>query len=151
MALAGVVAGATMLAGVLVQPLRRRAGSRSAAAGLALGGAGVALCIASVSLSSWLVLLPAGSLLGMAYGLCLAGGLTEVEALADRQTRGALTAMFYVLTYVGTGAPFAVTELSRAVGATATFSAAWLFGSPGARARTPLTVEAGTALPDPHR
>ena len=107
-----------------MQPLRRRAGSRSAAAGLALGGAGLALCIASVSLSSWLVLLPAGSLLGMAYGLCLAGGLTEVEALADPQTRGALTATFYALTYVGMGAPFAVTELSRAVGATATFSAA---------------------------
>ena len=83
-----------------------------------------------------------------------------MEALADPQTRGALTATFCALTYVGMGAPFAVTELSRAVGATATFGGAaalaaasgtWLFGSPGARARTPLTVEAGTALPDPHR
>lgn len=122
-AFAGLVAATTMLAGAFVQPLGRHSVRRAATVGLGAGAAGLALGIAAVSLPSWLLLLPVGSLLGGAYGLCLAAGLTEVDTIADPPSRGALTATFYALTYLGLGAPFVVTELSAAVGATAALTA----------------------------
>ena len=44
-------------------------------------------------------------LLGTAYGLCLAAGLTMVGVLAAPTARGALTGTFYACAYLGFGVP----------------------------------------------
>jgi MFS family permease len=129
-ALAGVAVAVTMLAGALVLPLgtRRRTGS-SAGAGLLLGSLGLGLGAAAVGLDSWPLVLAAGCFLGAGYGLCLAAGLTRVELLADPSGRGALTAAFYALTYVGMAAPFVVTALAGVVGAIPVFVAGALLAA----------------------
>jgi hypothetical protein len=44
--------------------------------------------------------------LGSAYGLCLVGGLVEIQRLADRRSLAGLTAAYYALAYLGFGAPY---------------------------------------------
>jgi hypothetical protein len=118
LALAGAAAAVTMLAGAIVQPLGVRRRSRDAAAtGLLLGSLGLGLGAAAVVLDAWPLVLVAGCFLGGGYGLSLAAGLTRVELLADPAGRGALTATFYALTYLGMAAPFVITALADVVGA----------------------------------
>lgn len=108
-AVAGVVAALTMVAGVLVQPLPRRVGPvRSAWLGPALGAVGLGLAVLSDLLDAWPVLLPAAVLLGAAYGLSLIGGLTATERIASPTARGALTSSFYAVAYLGFGTPVLV-------------------------------------------
>lgn len=108
-AVAGVVAALTMVAGVLVQPLPRRVGPvRSTWLGPLLGAAGLVLAVVADATGAWPVLLPAAVLLGMAYGLVLIGGLTGTERIAAPTARGALTASFYAIAYLGFGTPVLV-------------------------------------------
>jgi hypothetical protein len=117
-ALAGLAVAVTMLAGAFVQPLgAHRPTESSAGAGLLLGSVGLGLGAAAVGLDQWSLVLAAGCFLGAAYGLCLFAGLTRVELLAEPSGRGALTAAFYALTYVGMAAPLVTTSLAGAVGA----------------------------------
>jgi MFS family permease len=143
-ALNGAVIATAMLSGAAIQPLGRRAGGRSAPAGLLLGVLGLGLGVAVVELSAWPLVLPTGALLGGAYGLCLAAGLNDVDELSEPDERGAVTATFYALSYVGMGAPFLIVELSGPLGATATLAglaalvaatAAWLSAPSFARRR----------------
>jgi hypothetical protein len=129
-ALAGVAGAVTMLAGAIVQPLgaHRRTG-RAAATGLLLGCLGLGLGAAAVALDSWPLVLVAGCFLGAGYGLCLAAGLTRVELLAEPTGRGALTATFYAITYLGMVAPFVITALAGVVGTIPVFVAGALLAA----------------------
>ena len=59
----------------------------------------------------WLV--AAAPLFGAGSGLCLAAGLTLTGRLAAPTRRGALTAVFLALAYVGFAAPYLVTATAR--------------------------------------
>jgi len=109
-AITGLVAGVTLLTGVFAQPLARRLGSAAAGpTGLAIGAVGLALSLVSAAIANpvaeVVVLVPVALLLGGAYGLCLAAGLTMVGQLADPTARGALTGTFYACAYLGFGVP----------------------------------------------
>lgn len=105
-AVTGVVAGVTLMTGVLAQPLERRLGAvRAGPVGLAAGSAGFALSLIGVAQGSWPLLVPVAVLLGAGYGLCLAAGLTTVARLASPTERGALTGTFYACAYLGFGVP----------------------------------------------
>jgi MFS family permease len=102
----GLVAGVTLLTGVLAQPLGRRLGAvRAGPTGMAIGAAGFGLSLVAVRFDAWPLLLPVALLLGIAYGLCLAAGLTLVGLLASPTARGALTGTFYACAYLGFGVP----------------------------------------------
>jgi hypothetical protein len=108
-AVTGLVAGLTMFTGVVVQPLGKRLGEATAApVGGALGAAGLALSLLADGLDAWPLLIPVAMLLGAGYGLCLASGLTAAEHLAAPEARGALTASFYAVAYLGFAAPVLV-------------------------------------------
>ncbi|MHA6625561.1 MFS transporter [Pseudonocardia sichuanensis] len=116
-AVTGVVAGVTLLTGVLAQPIGRRLGAvRGGPAGLATGAAGLGLSLVGVGLDAWPLLLPVALLLGVGYGLCLAAGLTMVATLASPTARGALTGTFYACAYLGFGAPLLLSVLGGADG-----------------------------------
>jgi hypothetical protein len=102
----GLVAGVTLLTGVFTQPLGRRLGAvRGGPTGLAIGAAGFGLSLVAVQFQAWPLLVPVALLLGTAYGLCLAAGLTMVGLLATPTARGALTGTFYACAYLGFGVP----------------------------------------------
>jgi hypothetical protein len=67
-------------------------------------------------LDAWPLLVPVALLLGVAYGLCLAAGLTMVGLLAAPTARGALTGTFYACAYLGFGAPLLLSVLGGADG-----------------------------------
>ena len=105
-AITGLVAGVTLLTGVFAQPLGRRLGAaRAGPTGLAIGAAGLAVSLVAVATGVWALLVPVALLLGAAYGLCLAAGLTMVGLLAPPTARGALTGTFYACAYLGFGVP----------------------------------------------
>jgi MFS family permease len=105
-AVTGVLAGVTLGAGTLVAPLQRRLGRWTAAVGSALGAAGFATAalFATSGWLPWLVL--TAPLLGSGGGLCLAAGLTLTARLAAPTRRGALTALFLAIAYLGFAVPF---------------------------------------------
>jgi MFS family permease len=118
-AVTGLVAGVTLLTGVLAQPLERRLGAvRAGPTGLAIGAAGLGLSLAGAATGSWPLLVPVAVLLGIGYGLCLAAGLTTVARLASPTERGALTGTFYCLAYLGFGVPLLLSVLGGADGFT---------------------------------
>jgi MFS family permease len=116
-AVTGVVAGVTLLTGVFAQPLGRRIGSvRSGPLGLVLGAVGFGLSLLGVGHDAWALLIPVALLLGVAYGLCLAAGLTMVGQLAAPTARGALTGTFYACAYLGFGVPLLLSVLGGSDG-----------------------------------
>jgi predicted MFS family arabinose efflux permease len=143
-AVTGVVAGLTMLTGVVVQPLGKRLGEATAApVGGALGAGGLGLSLLADTLQAWPLLIPVAMLLGAGYGLCLAAGLTAAEHLAAPEARGALTASFYAVAYLGFAAPVLVSAATRGgdfsgplavVAAGSAALALLLFAGPGRRA-----------------
>ncbi|MCF7552439.1 MFS transporter [Pseudonocardia sp. WMMC193] len=158
-AVTGVVAGITMGAGVAVQPLVRRLGVGYAGAGaLGLGAAGTAIGLLADTSGRWQLVLPVSALLGLAYGICLATGLTLVARLADPTARGALTGTFYACSYLGFFVPLLLAtvgggEFAPGLAGLAVVSAVaalWL-ASPAARAlvRPPAAVPPTVAPPPP--
>ena len=105
-AVTGVLAGVTLGAGTLVAPLQARLGRWTAVIGSALGAAGFATAalFATSGWLPWLVL--TAPLLGSGGGLCLAAGLTLTARLAAPTRRGALTALFLAIAYLGFAVPF---------------------------------------------
>jgi MFS family permease len=77
----------------------------------ALGYAATAAAPSSMSLALGLPLLP---ILGCASGLSLRAGLIDLETSAPQRVRGALTGVFYAVTYVGFGLPLLLTTLGSA-------------------------------------
>jgi hypothetical protein len=111
-AVTGLVAGLTLGTGVLAQPLGKRIGSTAAGpAGLLIGAAGFGLSLLGVGHDAWGLLVPVALLLGTAYGLCMAAGLTMVAQLAAPTARGALTGTFYACAYLGFGVPLLLSAI----------------------------------------
>ena len=139
---AGVTIGATLLCGVLVQPMLRPWPRRRVSAfGLAAGAAGL-LCgaVAAREVSPAAALL-AALLLGAGYGGCLIAGLQFIEASTTFETRGRLTGLYYALTYLGFASPLALAQVARVIGdvpsllGASGLAAVTLLGALGARPR----------------
>jgi hypothetical protein len=120
-AFTGALTALTLLTGVLIQtPTRRLTPITAARLGLILGAAGLALGAATLDLATPLGVLGAGILLGAGYGTTMTAGLRALEPLAPPHARGALTGLYYVLTYVGFAAPYLIALAARTLpGATA--------------------------------
>ncbi|CCW14332.1 hypothetical protein EBESD8_49000 [Rhodococcus aetherivorans] len=56
-------------------------------------------------------------MLGVAYGLCLREGLLDLESLAPKTSRGTLTGVFYVGTYLGFALPLLLVLFEPTTGA----------------------------------
>jgi MFS family permease len=101
----GVTAGVTLAAGVAIQPMARRLDALSslAATTTALGvtAIGMGLGALAAALADPWVVLAAGLTLGTGYGLGLASGLLETHRLAGPGQAAGLTAVYYILTYIG--------------------------------------------------
>ncbi len=113
-ALTAVVAMVAAMAGVLVQPVARHldangTGSRAATLGLSVIVVGLALSAFTAHEHHVWLLVPSATVLGMGYGLCLVAGLVEVQRLAHPEALAGLTAIYYVLTYLGFAAPYVLT------------------------------------------
>jgi Major Facilitator Superfamily len=130
---AGLMILLAFAAGIGVQPgARRLAAGRSSlgiVAGLCAAAAGAAVGVAAVAGPNRLLAGLGAVLLGLAYGLCLVCGLHQAEELAGPRDRGSVLACYYVLAYLGFGAPYGVDALNAA------------FGKPGA-----FAVLAGAAV-----
>jgi MFS family permease len=115
----GVVTALTLLAGLLVQgPLRARSSEAAGRFGLAAGLGGLMLAAAAVRAVSAAGVLLAAPVLGAAYGGCLVSGLRFVETRSLPGDRGRVTGIFYVLAYLGFGAPLLLAALARRAGDT---------------------------------
>lgn len=77
----------------------------------AVGYAAIAAAPSSMTLALGLPLLP---ILGCASGLSLRAGLIDLETSAPQRVRGALTGVFYAVTYVGFGLPLLLTTVGSA-------------------------------------
>jgi hypothetical protein len=117
---AGGLAGLTLTAGVLVQPLARRLDRVDVARGAACGllAVTVGLVLAAVAAGSLepAVVVAADVVLGVGYGLALVSGLLEVQRIAAPSELAGLSAVFYALTYVGFGVPVALAHLTGVAG-----------------------------------
>lgn len=109
------------LAGVAVAPLARRLDARSDVSratpvGLLVLTAGLALSAVTAAADRLWLLFPCAVVLGAAYGLCLVGGLVQVQRLAPADGVARLTAVFYVLTYVGFAVPYVLASAAHLAG-----------------------------------
>ena len=119
MAYTGALCALTLLAGVAAQPVTRRfAPAAAARLGLVVGAAGVGVGIAAVAAGWAPALAVAAPLLGVGYGACMTAGLAGVQRIARPEARGGVTGLYYVLTYVGFGAPYALALATRSVAPT---------------------------------
>jgi hypothetical protein len=134
---AALMTALAFAAGIGVQPVARRLAARRPQAGLAAGlgcaAAGAAAGAAAVSDAGvsaaahgpgQLLAGLAAVLLGLGYGLCLVSGLHQAERLSGPDDRGTVLAAYYVLAYLGFGAPYAVAGLNLALGKPGTFATA---------------------------
>jgi Major Facilitator Superfamily len=113
-ALTAAITSLCAMAGVLIQPLGRRADARggrgrAATAGLVVLVAGLVLGAVTAQARETWMLVPCAIVLGSAYGLTLVAGLIEIQRLADPRSLAGLTAVYYALTYLGFGAPYIIT------------------------------------------
>ncbi|MFZ1994617.1 MAG: MFS transporter [Solirubrobacteraceae bacterium] len=120
-ALTAAVATLAAMAGVLIQPLARRldahaAGNRAATLGLVVMVAGMACAAFTVHEHRTWLLVPSAIVLGMGYGLCLVAGLVEVQRLAHPEALAGLTAIYYVLTYIGFAVPYVLALAAHVTG-----------------------------------
>ncbi len=125
-AFAGLMTVLAFAAGIGVQPAARVLAARSDRLGI-LAGTGAAAVGAAVSAVAVAgpdrVLAGLGAvLLGLAYGLCLVCGLHQAEQVSDPTDRGAVLSCYYVLAYLGFGAPYAVDGLNEVFGKPGTFA-----------------------------
>lgn len=138
-AFTGVIAAITMLTGVLIQPVATRFGSDlvpPAVLGLALVIAGMLASAAVAATNLPQLVVPAAILLGASYGIMMVSGLREVQRIAPRDELGALTGVFYSLTYIGFFAPFVISLIAPHTGHIPVFTA----GAVVAVASVPLVL-----------
>lgn len=116
----GLIAGVTMLTGVAVQPwagrlpIDGRVHPALYALSAALLGMGASAVVVSTG-AVWFVV-PTAVVLGAAYGIMMVSGLREVQRIAAPDQLGALTAVFYSLTYLGFFVPFVIALVVPTVG-----------------------------------
>jgi MFS family permease len=112
----GLLAAITLAAGVAAQPFTRRiAPITGARLGLAVGAVGLVLGAIAVGTNAPALLLVVAPVLGAGYGMCMTSGLRNIELLARPETRGGLTGLYYVLTYIGFAAPYLLALARRAM------------------------------------
>lgn len=125
----GLVAGVTMLTGAVIQPAIGRYADRGtkphpAVLGLVTATIGMLLAILVATLpgaaAAW-VMLPVAVVLGAGYGILMVSGLRETQRLAPAHELGALTGIFYALTYVGFFAPWVIALVAPHIGYVAVF------------------------------
>ena len=92
-------------------------GPQAGTAGAVLAALGYVVSAAGPPTLSLPLGLPLLLVLGCASGLLLREGLIDLEAAAPQRLRGALTGMFYVVTYVGFGLPLILTMVGPAASA----------------------------------
>jgi hypothetical protein len=129
LALVAVITALTAFAGVLIQPLGRRLdasprGNRAATVGLVTVAGGLALGAYTAHAQEVWLLVPCAMVLGCAYGLCLVGGLVEVQRMAGPDGLARLTAHYYALTYLGFAAPYLLALCAHLASYAALLSAA---------------------------
>jgi MFS family permease len=98
-----IVNGVSGVVQVLARALRW--GPQAGTAGAVLAALGYALAAMAPPALTPALGLPLFLILGCASGLCLREGLIDLEAAAPPHLRGALTGIFYVVTYVGFALP----------------------------------------------
>lgn len=103
----------TALAGILVQPLARRAEDRLLATALGIVIAGALLAAAAAATVQPALVVVAALVLGAGYGCCQVCGLREVQRLAAPHELGRLTAAYQALSYLGFAAPFLLATAQR--------------------------------------
>jgi MFS family permease len=92
----------------------RRWGPHTGTTGALLAAFGYAATAAAPSSMSLVFGLPLLLVLGCGSGLCLREGLIDLEAAAPPRGRGALTGLFYTVTYVGFGLPLLLATVGSA-------------------------------------
>jgi MFS family permease len=116
-AFSALVAGVTLGAGVLVQPLARRLAvaepRRGVVAGLLAVTAGLLLAAGAATWTSPVLVAAAAVALGGGYGCCLVAGLLQTQRVAPPAELAGLTAVYYALTYLGFAAPVALAALAH--------------------------------------
>jgi hypothetical protein len=117
MVYAGVAAGLTLGAGLLVQPIAPWMSNRHVRLVVVAGLGAVIVGLGVSALAVWLgdpvLALVVALVLGAGYGLCLVFGLTEVTRIAGDGELAGLTAVFYTLTYVGFSTPYLLALLEH--------------------------------------
>lgn len=113
-AFTGAVTALTLGTGIAVQPMTRRLAARggtarAAVVGLLLAALGFVVAAGAAATGRVAAVPAAAVLLGASYGMLLVTGLREVEILADEGELAAFVAIFYMLIYVGFGAPYLFT------------------------------------------
>jgi MFS family permease len=96
---------ATLVTGVLVQPLARRldhhSSARAVVVSMGLMTVGMALAaVTAVVRRPWLAV-PVALVLGAAYGIAVVSGLLEVQRMTPPEHLSALTGIYYALAYIG--------------------------------------------------
>jgi MFS family permease len=114
----GLLASVCLAAAVLAQPVTRRFEPVVAArVGLVIGAVGCALGAAAVAWHLVPLLLAIAAILGAGYGVTMTAGLRRVELMSRPETRGGLTGVYYVLTYLGFAAPWLLALATRSIAA----------------------------------
>jgi MFS family permease len=114
-----IVNGTSGLIQILARALRW--GPHAGTAGAVLAALGYAVTAVAPPTMTPALGLPLFLVLGCASGLLLREGLIDLEAAAPQRLRGALTGVFYVVTYLGFGLPLILTTVGSAVSATILF------------------------------
>ncbi|MGZ0153510.1 MFS transporter [Kribbella sp. WER1] len=118
---------ATLVTGVLVQPIARRlddlSTARAVVVSMALMTFGMALAaVTAVVRRPWLAV-PVALVLGAAYGIAVVSGLLEVQRMASPEELSGLTGVYYALAYVGFLLPAVLAFLGRWFGLPAMLTA----------------------------
>ncbi|MGW6657427.1 MFS transporter [Rhodococcus sp. NPDC055024] len=116
--LPGFAAALTLGAGILVQTAARHRnwGPQAGTVGAALAALGYLLVAVGGAHPALGLFIVCALVLGTAYGLCLREGLLDLESLAPPASRGALTGIFYVGTYLGFGLPVLLVVIEPTMG-----------------------------------
>lgn len=108
-----IVNGVSGVVQVMARALRW--GPQSGTVGAVLAALGYAIAALAPPGLTPALGLPLLVVLGCASGLCLREGLIDLEAAAPPHLRGALTGVFYVVTYVGFALPLILAMVGSAV------------------------------------
>ncbi|KGH45255.1 MULTISPECIES: MFS transporter [Modestobacter] len=119
-AFSGFLAAAALSAGLGGQRWGRHLLGSGDARAMVLGLAAVTTGVLAAALATarpgLLPVVAAALVLGVGYGVCLVGGLREVERLATPEQLGGLVAVYYSLAYSGLAIPFLLALAAPQVG-----------------------------------
>ena len=95
--------------------LFRSCGPQAGTAGAVLAAFGYVVAATAPPALTPALVLPLFLILGCASGLCLREGLIDLEAAPPQRLRGALTGVFYVVTYIGFALPLLLATVGSGV------------------------------------